>query len=225
MNPWSAISIARPWGGAALAAAALVFTAGIARGESEELTVQVLSIGDGDTITVRRSQQRFTVRLACIDAPEMAQSPHGAAARQALQARVRLGQTVRIRPQTTDRFGRTVAEVIAGVNVNLALVESGMVFVYRQYLGGCDAQAYLGAETRASRQRLGVWHSAAGITRPWDFRRNRSTARPAAPGGGAPARRRYRCKELSFQQAQLLLRQGHRYLDRNGDGQACDSRG
>ena len=48
---------------------------------------------------------------------------------------------------------------------------SGQAFGYRQVLGGCDAKAYLDAEGRASRARLGVWQVEGGITRPWDFRR------------------------------------------------------
>jgi endonuclease YncB( thermonuclease family) len=38
-------------------------------------SASVLSIGDGDTITVREGSQRIKVRLACIDAPETSQSP------------------------------------------------------------------------------------------------------------------------------------------------------
>jgi hypothetical protein len=39
-----------------------------------------------------------------------------------------------------------------------------------------------------------------------------------------PAGGRYRCKEIgSFAKAQELLRQGHTYLDRDGDGVACQS--
>ncbi|WP_322775240.1 hypothetical protein [Synechococcus sp. CBW1107] len=40
-----------------------------------EVRATVLSIGDGDTIHVQQGQQRITIRLACIDAPEMAQAP------------------------------------------------------------------------------------------------------------------------------------------------------
>ncbi len=36
----------------------------------------VLSVGDGDTIRVADGPQRLTIRLACIDAPEMAQTPY-----------------------------------------------------------------------------------------------------------------------------------------------------
>jgi endonuclease YncB( thermonuclease family) len=136
-----------------------------------EVRATVLSIGDGDTIRVQQGGKWITIRLACIDAPEMAQAPDGANARRYLQSRLRLGSSVKLRPQTVDRFGRTVAEVISEVNLNLALVEDGMAFAYRQYLGQCNAKEYLDAEFRASRSRIGVWRVPGGITRPWDFRR------------------------------------------------------
>jgi endonuclease YncB( thermonuclease family) len=120
------------------------------------------------------------VRLACIDAPEMAQSPHGQRAQDYLRMRLPVGSPVHLDVKTNDRYGRTVAEVISEINIGLALVEDGQAFAYRQYLSDCDAREYLDAEFRASRRRHGVWQVPGGITRPWDFRRSpcgRSEAR------------------------------------------------
>ncbi|WP_255116621.1 MULTISPECIES: thermonuclease family protein [unclassified Synechococcus] len=182
----------------------------------------VLSIGDGDTIRVRQAGKALTVRLACIDAPETAQSPYGQQARTYLQQRLPIGRDVSLNIKTTDRYGRSVAEVISDININLALVEDGQAFAYRHYLRGCDAKAYLEAEERASRARLGVWQMPGGITRPWDFRRTRRSA--VIPDGTTPGGRRYRCSEISsYAKAQELLRQGHSYLDGNGDGEACEA--
>ena len=189
---------------------------------AQGVSATVLSIGDGDTIRVRQADRGITVRLACIDAPETAQGTYGQQARAALQQRLPIGREIRLAVQTTDRYGRSVAEVFSGVNINLTLVENGLAFVYRQYLGGCDARAYLAAEDRASRARLGLWQVQGGITRPWDFRRGRRSA--AIPDGTTPGGRRYRCSEIgSYARAQQLLRQGHTYLDGNGDGEACES--
>ena len=182
----------------------------------------VLSIGDGDTIRVRQAGKALTVRLACIDAPETAQSPYGQQARNYLQQRLPVGREVSLDIKTTDRYGRSVAEVISDININLALVEDGQAFAYRQYLSGCDAKEYLDAEYRASRRRYGVWQVEGGITRPWDFRRGRRSA--VIPDGTTPGGRRYRCSEISsYAKAQELLRQGHSYLDSNGDGEACEA--
>ena len=190
--------------------------------QPQGLSATVLSIGDGDTIRVRQSGRAVTVRLACIDAPETAQGPYGQQARSYLQQRLPVGREVRLEVKTTDRYGRSVAEVISDININLALVEDGQAFAYRQYLSGCDAKEYLDAEYRASRRRYGVWQVEGGITRPWDFRRGRRSA--VIPDGTTPGGRRYRCSEISsYAKAQELLRQGHSYLDGNGDGEACEA--
>ena len=190
--------------------------------QPQGLSATVLSIGDGDTIRVRQSGRAVTVRLACIDAPETAQSPHGQQARSYLQQRLPVGREVRLEVKTTDRYGRSVAEVISDININLVLVEDGQAFAYRQYLSSCNGREYLDAEYRASRRRYGVWQVEGGITRPWDFRRGRRSA--VIPDGTTPGGGRYRCSEISsYAKAQELLRQGHSYLDGNGDGEACES--
>jgi len=193
----------------------------IQRASAQPQRAVVLSIGDGDTIRVRQGNGAFTVRLACIDAPESAQSPYGVAARRYLQQRLRIGQEVTLQPKTIDRYGRTVAEVISDININLVMVEDGQAFAYRRYLAACDAREYLEAEYRASRHRYGVWQVEGGITRPWDFRRGPGGA--VILDGTTPGGHRYRCREIgSHARAQQLLRQGHTYLDGNGDGEACE---
>jgi len=187
---------------------------------------RVVSIGDGDTLRVQQGNQRLTIRLACIDAPEMAQRPYGAKARVYLQARLPIGRPVVLKVQTTDRYGRTVAEVFSDINIGLAMVEDGQAFVYRKYLSQCDAREYLAAEDRARRHRYGVWQVPEGITRPWEFRRGGSAGSVThrMPSGISSSGRRFRCKEIgSYEHAQELLRQRHRYLDSNGDGEACES--
>jgi endonuclease YncB( thermonuclease family) len=202
-----------------VALAAMAWPAG---GLAQGVKATVLSIGDGDTIRVRHAGKALTVRLACIDAPETAQGTYGQQARSYLQQRLPVGREVRLEIKTTDRYGRSVAEVISDININLALVEDGQAFAYRQYLSGCDAKEYLDAEYRASRRRFGVWQVEGGITRPWDFRRGRRSA--VIPDGTTPGGRRYRCSEISsYAKAQELLRQGHSHLDGNGDGEACES--
>ena len=123
--------------------------------------VSLVSVGDGDSIRVRGSNgQPITIRMACIDAP--------AALSQFLAA-----GRLEIRPQTVDRYGRTVAEVYAGGrNVNLEMARTGAAFVYHQYLSGCDQNAYLEAEAYAQRFRQGVWRWG-NVQPPWEFRQQR----------------------------------------------------
>ncbi len=128
-------------------------------------------MGDGDTILVTTARgQKVTVRLACIDAPETAQGQSGADATQGLKQLLASG-SLELRPQTIDKYGRTVAEVYAsGRNVNLELVRMGLACAYRDYLGGCDANAYIDAEGQAERYRQGVWRWGNKV-KPWDFRK------------------------------------------------------
>ena len=191
----------------------------------------VLSVGDGDTLRVDDRGKRLTIRLACIDAPEMAQGAHGQQSRALLTSLAPVGSNVTLKVVDTDRYGRTVAEISrGGQSLNLRMVRRGQAFAYRQYLSNCNPTAYLGAERGAEVDRIGVWSSPGGIQRPWDFRHGRRGYRPAAPrsagqaAGPPPGERRYRCSQIgSYAQAQVLLRQGHTYLDGNGDGEACES--
>ncbi len=182
---------------------------------------QVVSVGDGDTIRVSEGSRRITVRLACIDAPETSQRPWGARSTALLKQLMPVGSEVSLKVQTTDRYGRTVAELLNRLgNVNQLMVGAGQAFAYRRYLGQCNAQRYLQLEAEAKRQGKGVWSvGPSGITRPWDYRRGR---RNSASSSGSP--RKYRCKDIgSWRQAQQLLAEGHRYLDGDSDGEACES--
>jgi endonuclease YncB( thermonuclease family) len=134
----------------------------------------VISVGDGDTIRIRTSSGKsVTVRLACIDAPETAQGQSGRDSTDQLRALLSsAGGVVQLQPKETDRYGRTVAEVLAaGRNVNLELVRLGAAYVYRDYLRGCNASAYTQAENEARTSRAGVWQYV--MEYPWDFRKSR----------------------------------------------------
>lgn len=134
----------------------------------------VLSIGDGDTITVTEDSQRIKVRLACIDAPETSQTPYGIEARKQLQNLLPIGSEVTLKIKATDRYGRSVAEVLKGrTNINQSLVGSGNAFVYWQYISGCDRQTYSRLENNARLREFGVWGIPEGIQRPWDYRSSR----------------------------------------------------
>jgi endonuclease YncB( thermonuclease family) len=72
-----------------------------------------------------------------------------------------------LRPQTTDRYGKTVAEVIAGgQNVNLEMVRTGAAFMFYQCLRDCDQAAYIAAEQQAQRFRQGGLEVGSGGRAP-----------------------------------------------------------
>ena len=181
----------------------------------------VVSVRDRDTVSVSEGSKRVNVRLACIDAPESSQRPWGARSTALLKYLIPIDSEVTLRVQTTDRYGRTVAELLTHRgNVNQLMVRDGQAFAYRRYLHLCDAQQYLQIENGAKRQSLGVWSvGPSGITRPWDYRKGR---RNSANSSGSS--RKYRCMDIgSWSRAQQLLAQVHRYLDGEDDGEACES--
>jgi micrococcal nuclease len=208
---------------------------------AQPLTGTIVSVGDGDTIRVRSANQTLTVRLSCIDSPEMSQRPYGQASANRLKQLLPVGQAVSLQVVDTDRYGRTVAKVFTGrTSVNLILVQEGQAAVYRQYLSGCPdlRDRLLKAEASAKARRLGLWAQSNPVM-PWDFRkaarpastRNTST-RPSIPSvandnpNQSPARD-YDCKDFETQaEAQQVFKQypGDPFrLDRDQDGVACES--
>ncbi|MBE9031251.1 thermonuclease family protein [filamentous cyanobacterium LEGE 11480] len=137
---------------------------------------RVVSVGDGDTIRVRRGNnpQSITIRLACIDAPEMRQGIYGEQSSQRLKQLLPIGETVKLRISATDRYGRKVAEIIRnGNHINLQMVREGQAVVYHQYLSGCGLATQhqlVQAEKVAQQKRIGFWQQANPIL-PKDYRR------------------------------------------------------
>ena len=104
-------------------------------------SVVIASCYDGDTCTTTTGER---VRLACIDTPELrskkADPIPAKAARDHLRSLV-VGRTVGIRRITTDRYGRTVAELsVNGSNVQQQLVVSGHADIYWEYAHQCPGR-------------------------------------------------------------------------------------
>lgn len=193
------------------------------RGQANNL-YYVDSITDGDSFTVLQGKKRIKVRLACIDAPEISQSPFGLNSKHALQTLLPIGSQVALRTLVIDRYGRNVAEVINWtVNIGQRLVQRGHAFVYWKCISRCDRQIYARVETNARLKGEGVWSFPGGLQRPWIFRRSVPIKNISASKEVAIDKSRYRCRDLNLRsEAQYLLSKGHSYLDRDGDGEACE---
>lgn len=136
---------------------------------AQTFTGQVVSIADGDTLTVLVDGNRqVKVRLAEIDAPEKKQ-PFGTRSRQAL-GDLCFRKPAEIKTQTIDRYGRAVARVkCAGRDANAEQVRAGMAWVYDQFV--TDRSLYaVQAEAKAARR--GLWADAAPVA-PWEWRKSK----------------------------------------------------
>jgi endonuclease YncB( thermonuclease family) len=137
------------------------------------LVGRVVAVADGDTVTVLDAQkQQHRIRLVGIDAPESKQA-FGQKSKDQL-ARWVHGQEVRVEHTKTDRYKRILGKVwIEDRDINLAMVESGMAWYYKQFskdLSPTDRALYAQAEEAARTKRLGLWADAHPQA-PWDFRR------------------------------------------------------
>jgi endonuclease YncB( thermonuclease family) len=140
---------------------------------ARDLSCKVISIADGDTLTVLCSgKERIKIRLAEIDAPERAQ-PYGTQSRRSL-SELCFGITASIRRTGTDTYGRTLARVTcAGTDANAEQVRRGFAWVYDHYAK--DSQLYP-LQHSARNARIGLWADPAPVP-PWKWRRAQRKAR------------------------------------------------
>lgn len=125
---------------------------------AEEFIGHVVSIADGDTLTVLVNEHdRIKVRLSEIDAPEKAQ-PFGQRSKQSLSD-ICFDKDAVLQKTGTDRYGRMVAKVYcAGVDANAEQIRTGMAWAYRKYLRD---QSLLNLDTHfAIRSATKSWQNA-----------------------------------------------------------------
>jgi len=129
---------------------------------------KVVSIADGDTLTLLIDNIQYRIRLAEIDTPEKNQS-YGTKAKQALSNLV-FGKEIEVDVQTTDRYGRSVARVyVDEVDVCAELVRQGVAWVYRKY---AKDESLYGIEKEAQHAERGLWSlPVSQRVPPWEWRR------------------------------------------------------
>lgn len=134
-----------------------------------EISCKVVAVSDGDTIRcLTTDKKQLKVRLNQIDAPESKQD-FGTRSKQALSDLI-FGKDVIIKSTGIDRYKRTLGIIYEGdMNINLAMVKSGMAWAYTQY---ADDQAYFDAEKEAKNKKVGLW-SQGNPTAPWEWRKTK----------------------------------------------------
>lgn len=192
-------------------------------------TYRVTKVHDGDTITVVNTSDNrsIKVRLACIDAPESSQ-PQGRLSTVTLNAFTPVGSGVKLNIVDTDRYGRSVAEVLKnGVNVNQSMLKKGQAVVYHKYLSNCpDGNAYIQAENAAKSKKIGFWNDSSFIT-PSDWRRGvrpvvRATRQSSNSGRDYVAGTCKYLRSLGMSRFRVGDANYTRRRDRDGYGVACE---
>ena len=167
-----------------LVAAALPLAAHIATPDGSDAPrleqARVVSVHDGDTITVRVGGQTEKVRLLGIDSPELNDErrdyrAEGYKARDFARGLL-LGKTVTLesdpRQGNRDAYARLLRYVILGdgTNANEELVRRGYARVYNRFNFSLKGR-FKDAEREAKRSGLGVWSLPPGPSREVPERR------------------------------------------------------
>jgi endonuclease YncB( thermonuclease family) len=206
----------------------LLLLSGTANARPSTITGLVVRVSDGDTIQVMHEGKAEKIRLSGIDCPESKQ-PFGQAAKKFV-LEIAAQKTVTVYVETTDRYGRTVGEVILpdGRNLNKELVQAGYAWWYRKY----SINAVLGQlESEARSARRGLWSDPHPVA-PWDWRHNQKTSPTSKLSAAQPTpttvhqcgTKRY-CKQMTTcEEAMFYLRVcGLSTLDGNHDGVPCEA--
>ena len=136
--------------------------------------LRILYTQDGDTVTCWRTVNGIAtpvrVRLAFIDAPELAQSPYGVSARAYFRSLLSVNEPVEARIYGTDAYGRLIAEIIRlrdYGNCGLRLVVGGYAALFQ-----CPAarSEYAAAQDIAQRKKTGIWRQPGPHQTPWRYR-------------------------------------------------------
>lgn len=136
----------------------------------------VISVTDGDTLTVLHAGQPLRIRIANIDAPEQSQVA-GETAKRSLTALCH-GKNARYTRTGTDKYGRTIATVSCdGVDAGKEQVTRGLAWVYRQYNTDASLPAL---EIDARKSKRGLWVIPTPEA-PWDYRGNAWTKANTPP--------------------------------------------
>ena len=127
------------------------------------LSGKVVSVHDGDTITILAEKEQVKIRLFGIDAPELKQ-PYGKKSKQFLSNLI-AGQIVEVKENGNDRYGRTIGTIsLNGEDINAQMVENGYAWAYRRF-----SKKYAPQESEAKFEKRGLWRDDP--IPPWVFRR------------------------------------------------------
>lgn len=135
-------------------------------GQAQTIRGKVISVADGDTITILTSQKKqIKIRLYGIDTPEKAQAFGKQAKKFTASLVARKNVTVTV--HDTDKYGRSVGVVNVGnINVNQELLRTGYAWQYRKYCKDSFCDDWLELEKRAQVSRVGLWSDKNAVA-PW----------------------------------------------------------
>lgn len=200
-----------------LLCAAILLASGVVH--AHEFDASVIAVMDGDTVMVLHEGKKIKIRLANIDAPELAQ-PFGKESRLSLVELI-LKKQVHINSRAVDTYGRMIAELsVSGVNVNAEMVRGGLAWEYSHFHRD---KKYFALQTVAQQTHRGLWGKSEQPVQPEQWRKLHpitTRAKPLNPACG----KKHRCAQIhSCDEAKFYFLQcGVKSLDANMNGVPCE---
>lgn len=136
-----------------------------------QIKAKVISISDGDTVTVLLSGNvQKKLRFAEVDCPESGQ-PFGKNAKQFTSDHI-FGKWIVFYETDTDRYGRTIAKVYydSGKYISEELIRSGLGWWYYQY---SDNISLGKLQDSAKAAQIGLWRDKNAIS-PYEWRKQKN---------------------------------------------------
>ncbi len=147
-------------------------------------TAELISVHDGDTITVRDNGKKIRIRLLGIDAPELAQEPWGFCARRKLCTELGSAlcsfKNTKIKyeydVQKKDKYKRDLAYIYNAQNelVNETLLKDGYAVVLILEPNTKYAIKFKDAEAYARKKNIAIWSKSGLKLSPYEFRKRES---------------------------------------------------
>ena len=146
------------------------------RQSADGSSVPVVSVADGDTVTVLIDRKEEKIRLIGMDAPELGQRPWGQKSKQYLEELLRTsGWKVNLEYDVDkrDKYGRLLAylRTADGQFINVLMVKNGYAMIYTFPPNVKYVSEFRDAQRDAREKKLGIWSERGLKERPRDYRR------------------------------------------------------
>jgi micrococcal nuclease len=138
-----------------------------------DFSARVVTVHEGDRLTIRHDGRSETIYFKGIDCPELKQ-PYGKQAKRTTAAFI-ANRDVVVRGLTRDKQGRVSAEVLLndGRNVGRELLKEGLAWWQRSASSDASLEVL---EELARAERKGLWSEPHPVP-PWKWKATKNTSR------------------------------------------------
>ncbi len=144
--------------------------------KTNDTLITVMTVHDGDTVTVIKNKKQEKIRLIGIDAPEMGQKPWGEKAKEYLESILSASDwkvTLERDVEERDKYGRMLAylRTADGSLVNVSMVKNGYAVLFTFPPNVKYVTELREAQREARERKIGIWGENGLDETPGDYRK------------------------------------------------------